>query len=97
MGMPPIEAFTQVRRLRLQVSPGVRAQYVKIHDLRTGDVALVVNGKWQGVVSEPVVSSVPVAKAGGYRNLTATEEAPAKNESGNGNGNGHSRHARVAS
>ena len=57
-----------------------------------------VNGSQQGVASEPVVFTLPPAKAAGFRNLATTEEAPAAGEHSNGlgNGNGHSRHARVA-
>ena len=61
-------------------------------------IVQAVNGSLQGVASEPVIFTVPGAKAAGYRNLATTEEAPVTGESanGNGNGNGHSRHTRVA-
>ena len=60
-------------------------------------IVQAVNGKSQGVASEPVTFTLPGAKAAGYRNLAKAEEAPAAGESSNGNGNGHSRPARVAS
>ena len=59
-------------------------------------IVQAVNGKSQGVASEPVTFMVPAAKAAGYRNLATTEEAPAAGESAHGNGNGHARQARVA-
>ena len=60
-----------------------------------------VNGTSQGVASEPVVFTVPVAasvpKQAGYRNVsTKNEEVPAAAHEGNGNGHGQSRSARVA-
>ncbi|MEO7318883.1 MAG: hypothetical protein ABIZ56_07850 [Chthoniobacteraceae bacterium] len=59
-------------------------------------IVQAVNGKSQGVASEPVVFTLPGAKVAGFRNLSTTEEAPVTNEISNGNGNGHWRPARVA-
>ena len=64
-------------------------------------IVQAVNGTLQGVASEPITFTMPGAKSAGFRNLSATEEAPALSENstgngsgnGNGRGNGHVRHA----
>ena len=69
-----------------EVSPG---QTVEI-------LVQAVNGSLQGVASEPIFFTLPLAKAAGFTNLSTTEEAPAVSERAQGNGNGHGRVARVA-
>ena len=56
-----------------------------------------VNGTLQGVASEPILFTLPPARAAGFTNLVTTEEAPAAGERahGNGNGSGHGKGARV--
>ena len=56
-----------------------------------------VNGNNQGVASEPVFFTLPVAaKAAGYRNLAVSAtEGPEAVESSNGHRNGNRRHAGV--
>ena len=62
-------------------------------------VVQAVSGNLQGVASEPVIFTLPVARAAGFRNLVKTEEAASvvagENASGNGHENGHGRHARA--
>ena len=55
-----------------------------------------VNGSLQGVASEPILFTLPPARAAGFTNLATTEEMPAVSERSNGGGNGHGRAARVA-
>ena len=61
-------------------------------------IVQAVNGRSQGVASDPITFKMPVAKAAGFRNLSTTEEEPkvSENSNGHGNGNGNGRHARVA-
>ena len=62
-------------------------------------IVQAVNAGQQGVASESVTFTVPVVRAGGFRDLSAAEAAPADNENShghrNGNGNGHPRVARA--
>ncbi len=64
-------------------------------------IVQAVNVRSQGVASEPVFFTLPVARAAGYRNLSTTEEEPAATESAsiqaNGNGNGRARHTEARS
>lgn len=54
-----------------------------------------VNGTLQGVASEPILFTLPTARAAGFTNLTTTEEAPATGERTHANGGGYGRVARA--
>ena len=57
-----------------------------------------VNGKLQGVASEPVIFTLPPVTAVEPKRAAAAVKIPTSNgyANGNGNGNGHARHARAA-
>lgn len=60
-------------------------------------IVQAVNVRSQGVASEPVFFTLPVAaKAAGYRSLSPTEEAPAASENSNRNRNGNGHRPRMA-
>lgn len=65
-------------------------------------IVQAVNGNLQGVASDPLIFTVPVAKAAPAAKRTATAEATTSHGHANGNGhspessNGHARHPRVA-
>lgn len=44
-------------------------------------IVQAVNGASQGVASEPIIFTPPVAKVAGFTNLTATEDSPVASES----------------
>ena len=70
-----------------EVAPGQTVQLV----------VQAVNGALQGVASEPVTFTLPLAaKAAGYRSLAPADESEKTAAHGNGNGNGHGGRPRLA-
>ena len=58
-------------------------------------IVQAVNGNNQGVASEPVFFTLPVARAAGFTNLSASEEVPVHSDGANGHGKGNGTNGRT--